>query len=1046
MTKLINCIKKNNIKVIVIVLALVIVISVLFAFIRPTLGNVQSINLTTYPTWVAGSLESACNEIELFLISQKQNTTDRPFKNNPNYTEGSLMALKTAYDNAVVLLSDNSITKTGKDLARIQLIRDVRNLEIAAAFDAEEPIKRLLNNYPDENGEYKVEVLYPFDGWSMPGLEYDIVFALDWSGSMHDGQMAGGKSARTYTEDLIIEMSREIFDSHPYSRISVMGMNSPGSVNLSQNPLLTQIHIETKFAGKVDYEDTIHEVFKNPTAAIMETQDSPAIMFRAASEKLKGINTTAYGKVNNNYTNATLDYVRTSTEAAKNSGRIPVIILISDFQHFTANDTTFLKTQLENFTSYYDDEIVMFVRFNHSDNGPHSSYESTLRGLETVNGNTNYHYEAISSSQTYDQAYKIIKDVIYESTPTHEGPYTLIDPMGDKFFYVEGSFDTSGRTDLVELSETTNKLLKLQGKAMLDRIYKITPDYSKLAGEYPEENLYETNIPGALLGIGDYEGTHLIRSTGAYFLLHDMPKAFLPVTQAAIELYTYEGNAAGAGNIANYGATPKKIISGEDLALFGGSGNYTTDERLTKLAYLGPNSVSFSRSEILEILSSHYSLNNYTINDSFSTSGNLTVVFDVGRNVYKIYASKEYESPALDKTAAWTAGNGKAEITLTLNNLTGIYKETTPDAILSIYDYVDNRYFTVDIEAFEANVGNAYYDSDNCILLPIIETTVDGIPVQKVSFQFTSLDTNQRQDYVTVKIPVKINPEAASFATDKNIPTNYDPIDSEGGAWAVYKDLGENNQEIYHKTPYLETGSVRMHKREQNNINKPIDGAIFELYYANEERFGTATYTTDGEGIILVKNLAPGDYYFKEIYAPQEYYLDNQTNWTFTIVIRPQTGPIEIVVYNQKKNFVLHVRQVVIGTNGKIVIPTIGYMQLENCSISDPSDVSSKMNIATNSGFDNISFSTYNLIIDEHKGIKVIDIIPQYYSYAGHVLTSTEAPHLEADIVSSVPLLDYTNNNEYWLTIYIEPITDIPDLYAWDTAVNKFGIIQRRPV
>jgi hypothetical protein len=69
-------------------------------------------------------------------------------------------------------------------------------------------------------------------------------------------------------------------------------------------------------------------------------------------------------------------------------------------------------------------------------------------------------------------------------------------------------------------------------------------------------------------------------------------------------------------------------------------------------------------------------------------------------------------------------------------------------------------------------------------------------------------------------------------------------------------------------------------------------------------------------------------------------------------------------------------------------------------------------------------------------------LVPQYYSYEGYVLSTTETPpHSSAARVTGNPVLDYSAQPEYWVTVYLRPIAD-PGSHTWDVRTNAFGTIQ----
>lgn len=84
---------------------------------------------------------------------------------------------------------------------------------------------------------------------------------------------------------------------------------------------------------------------------------------------------------------------------------------------------------------------------------------------------------------------------------------------------------------------------------------------------------------------------------------------------------------------------------------------------------------------------------------------------------------------------------------------------------------------------------------------------------------------------------------------------------------------------------------VQLEKVDASNPSNKLSGATFELQY--EDGTVISEHTTNDEGIILVKNLAPGSYQFVETIAPEGYVLD-KTPLQFTVE-KSSVSPAEMV-------------------------------------------------------------------------------------------------------------------------------------------------------
>ncbi|HIY93010.1 MAG TPA: LPXTG cell wall anchor domain-containing protein [Candidatus Companilactobacillus pullicola] len=87
-------------------------------------------------------------------------------------------------------------------------------------------------------------------------------------------------------------------------------------------------------------------------------------------------------------------------------------------------------------------------------------------------------------------------------------------------------------------------------------------------------------------------------------------------------------------------------------------------------------------------------------------------------------------------------------------------------------------------------------------------------------------------------------------------------------------------------------GGVTLTKLNEQNINEPLAGAVYDLYKVGSDTPVKTNLTTDENGQIKLTGLSAGDYYFKEVTAPSGYQL-NENEIPFTVTGQTTT-PVEV--------------------------------------------------------------------------------------------------------------------------------------------------------
>lgn len=173
----------------------------------------------------------------------------------------------------------------------------------------------------------------------------------------------------------------------------------------------------------------------------------------------------------------------------------------------------------------------------------------------------------------------------------------------------------------------------------------------------------------------------------------------------------------------------------------------------------------------------------------------------------------------------------------------------------------------------------------------------------------------------------------------------------------------------------------------------------------------------------------------------------------------PQKDDEDIIYLDKQLNKAkIHVRQVVLDANEKLVVPTLGYLSMTQWKDADQPLVGSTSSLNINSIDQNKwkdktleevkeSFTTFSLALLPDQAETQFDlVIPEYYEYLGDGFTK----ELTADNLTThttdpkdptVLRLALKDADEYWITLFITPSDKgkNPRPYSWDYKVNHFG-------
>ncbi|MTD38399.1 VWA domain-containing protein [Erwinia sp. CPCC 100877] len=337
----------------------------------------------------------------------------------------------------------------------------------------------------------------------------------------------------------------------------------------------------------------------------------------------------------------------------------------------------------------------------------------------------------------------------------------------------------------------------------------------------------------------------------------------------------------------------------------------------------------------------------------------------------------------------------------------------------------------------------------------------------------TPVSNDPDEDVMYAEITYRVN------ATDKVLAANIIDINglaaTNGRTTIVYKDYNDAVKRAEFDVPKVKPIIVTLKKKLLAEDGTEITDKSEQFHF----KYGDDVYTANDSFVLYATEekkivhpfKADQEYTVEELLAAPEKYetkidingqvtADSKAVFTFDSSKAYQHQ--QILVTNTKiaevKKVQLNIRQSVIQPNEELVIPSKGYYtafisgQEQTRSFVSGSTVKD-----TAAEVSQALFTTYELTIKrEQSQLKVTDLVPEYYTFLGYILTSTDkelnTTHLSSNsdqlIQTNEAVLDYQLNNEYWLTMFITPDlgTDTnneqvrsPRPYSWSYKINQFG-------
>lgn len=181
----------------------------------------------------------------------------------------------------------------------------------------------------------------------------------------------------------------------------------------------------------------------------------------------------------------------------------------------------------------------------------------------------------------------------------------------------------------------------------------------------------------------------------------------------------------------------------------------------------------------------------------------------------------------------------------------------------------------------------------------------------------------------------------------------------------------------------------------------------------------------------------------------------------YTVTKTYQEGKL---IYSLRKA-ILHVRQVINDPLDELVVPSEGYVTIENILYNSGSpaldaNYQADMTVPSGKQTDNPNFSNWaintNHLTSVQDEILLSVIVPEFYEYEGYYLTdeagdpngvshATNVSKTAGDISLARGTID--TQQEFWLTLYLKPNgtnQGKPQSYSWDYSHNDLGKIKTK--
>ncbi|WP_218776220.1 MucBP domain-containing protein [Candidatus Enterococcus mansonii] len=647
--------------------SLLMCISLIFGFINYELSAMTQpvkaaadITTSNYSTWTAETLSEANQSVKNLLTSSKGSDSSRPYKDNATWSEGSLSALDKVYTVSSAVSTTDDVSA---NLSREQLIQTVRGLELAGTKNKASYVS--LNNYPDDSGKYSLE--YEISNMGLEaGEKIDVMFILDWSGSMKRQSVAPtAESSLVNGRKMVEAFSQKLIESNADARIRLIAHNQANN-NTFDSELLpgyiprNGIQKDSGFFQIDDNKQYLQTIQNMYTMDPQYENDSIPWVIKAVT-----------------------DLVKKEGEGKVRSDATPVMIVLSDFQLNIGGTSQYavLKQYEDSLKAYntgFSGKVPAFIAAAY-----YNAYHVPGMGGSGVIGGITDVQEATIKGINSDWSAVRINESNYTTAEAR-----LKDAIDTGVGYLPWNANLKTNAfKFTEYNSTENEFVSLDAKNLAfkglgdgEGIFNMNVDTAQYSNPKKGDMAQATTTATAST---DKESVNFSPTS----------KLFLPITDAAVELYKYNGSGSQT-SASNY-SLADTVVSNNYNA-YSGTSYSKQSSILTSIDYLDTTKKKLVKQDALNALKQGLGETEFNKLD-FTQSGSLnadslTVQFDSSKNVYKIYAESKVTDSTITiehwiKDGAKIATSTQADIQKT--GAIGDLANITPTEI-SGYTYVNS--------------------------------------------------------------------------------------------------------------------------------------------------------------------------------------------------------------------------------------------------------------------------------------------------------------------------------------------------------------------